>query len=275
MGDRARAVTSWTCLRSGLRAVRGGVQKERGHDMDYEADGAEPGQGHLPVPQPEGHYAVEERQSLEVRGSHVQRQPGAAPGRIPTPLPVCQRRHCCAWDAQVENYVVQRYIANPFLVGGRKFDLRLYALVTSYTPLTCYIYRAGAPAHVGARARAHSPLLLNWCCCVRARLCALYQRALLLQPLRHGQQQHAPHQRGHPEKIRRVRAHAQVQARAHAQSCAASAVVIACRAQRRSYDAETGSKWDVRLLKLYLVSRYGIESARAPPVLLCAATACD
>eukprot|EP00344_Euplotes_crassus_P004439 CAMPEP_0197003758 /NCGR_PEP_ID=MMETSP1380-20130617/12596_1 /TAXON_ID=5936 /ORGANISM="Euplotes crassus, Strain CT5" /LENGTH=379 /DNA_ID=CAMNT_0042422353 /DNA_START=88 /DNA_END=1228 /DNA_ORIENTATION=+ len=42
-----------------------------------------------------------------------------------------------------ESYVISRYIENPLLIGGRKFDLRLYVLVTSYRPLKIWWYNTG------------------------------------------------------------------------------------------------------------------------------------
>lgn len=46
-------------------------------------------------------------------------------------------------EISIENYVCQRYILNPMLLGGRKFDMRIYVLCTSYNPLTVYLYRSG------------------------------------------------------------------------------------------------------------------------------------
>lgn len=42
-----------------------------------------------------------------------------------------------------QNVVVQRYIADPYLVDGRKGHLRIYALITSAEPLRAYIYSEG------------------------------------------------------------------------------------------------------------------------------------
>lgn len=46
----------------------------------------------------------------------------------PAPTPPC---HCV------------RYIGNPLLLGGKKFDLRLYVLVPSYSPLVVYLATLG------------------------------------------------------------------------------------------------------------------------------------
>lgn len=42
-----------------------------------------------------------------------------------------------------ENCVISRYIGNPLLINGLKFDLRVYVLVTCLDPWRIYIYQEG------------------------------------------------------------------------------------------------------------------------------------
>ncbi|CAF1217391.1 unnamed protein product [Rotaria sp. Silwood1] len=43
----------------------------------------------------------------------------------------------------IDNYIIQEYIREPYLIDGYKFDLRIYALLTSCDPLRVFIFNNG------------------------------------------------------------------------------------------------------------------------------------
>lgn len=95
---------------------------------------------------------------------------------------------------------MQKYIANPYLVAGRKFDIRMYALVTSYMPMTCWLHRSGFCRFSSTRYSSSAATMAD-------------------------QTIHLTN--------------------------------VAIQKKSDTYDSETGGKWLLRELKLYLMSRYG------------------
>ena len=39
--------------------------------------------------------------------------------------------------------IISKYIADPLLINGHKFDLRIYVTITSYEPLRVYVFKEG------------------------------------------------------------------------------------------------------------------------------------
>ena len=75
----------------------------------------------------------------------IMKPSGAAQGRgifLVTKLSQLKRWSKDA-KTQAKSYVISRYLDRPFLIGGKKFDLRLYVLVTSFRPLKAYMSRLG------------------------------------------------------------------------------------------------------------------------------------
>ncbi|XP_040571804.1 tubulin polyglutamylase TTLL5 [Lepeophtheirus salmonis] len=62
-----------------------------------------------------------------------------------------------------EPMVVAKYIDNPLLVNGHKWDLRLYVAVTSYDPLVIYLYEEGLVRFATVRYDSSGKNLWNPC----------------------------------------------------------------------------------------------------------------
>ena len=97
---------------------------------------------------------------------------------------------------------MQRYISNPYLIGGKKFDLRIYVLVTSFSPLQCWLHRSGFSRFSHSRYSSD------------------------------------------PRDIANNFMHL---------------TNVAVQKTAENYDARSGGKWDIRSLKLYMISQFGRE----------------
>ncbi|CAE1269866.1 TTLL5 [Acanthosepion pharaonis] len=62
-----------------------------------------------------------------------------------------------------ENLIISRYIQNPLLIDGFKFDVRLYVAVTSYDPLVIYLYEEGLTRFATVRYEKSNRNLRNQC----------------------------------------------------------------------------------------------------------------
>lgn len=60
-----------------------------------------------------------------------------------------------------ELYIAQKYIMNPLLLGGRKFDMRIYAFVNNYNPLSIWLNRTGFARFTHARYNNNFDLVDN------------------------------------------------------------------------------------------------------------------
>ena len=98
-----------------------------------------------------------------------------------------------------ETYVISRYIDNPLLMGGKKFDMRLYVLVTSFRPLKAELSGARVPGWLLRADRLRASINPFSGLHVQARLLQVLHSEVRRQRPRNGQPVCPSDQRGHTE----------------------------------------------------------------------------
>lgn len=71
------------------------------------------------------------------KASHLQVNKLSQIKRLSPKAPNSGERH------PLDTYIICEYVSRPLLIGGRKFDMRVYVVVASYRPLVAYIAREG------------------------------------------------------------------------------------------------------------------------------------
>ena len=158
----------------------------------------------------------------------------------------------------VETYIAQKYIENPYLIGGmrseamvtslslstllagKKFDIRLYTLVVSYNPLIIYIHRVGFCRFSNYQYSLAKEDISNLCMAVLLgnthHDCPSLSPSLpLSSPL-------PPSPHSSPSSV------------IHATN-------VAIQKSAPEYNGDKGCKWQLRQLRPYLASRHGADVA--------------
>ena len=95
---------------------------------------------------PDSFLLPDEARDLEI---HMKQYPGqtfiAKPskGRGGCGIVLVRKMSDLPKNAIYNEYQLQRYIDNPLLIQGKKFDLRLYVMIRGIDPIEAYFYKEG------------------------------------------------------------------------------------------------------------------------------------
>jgi hypothetical protein len=65
-------------------------------------------------------------------------------------------------ESESNEFLISKYVTNPHLINGKKYDLRIYVLVTGLKPLKIYINKEGL-ARISAQKFTLNPVCNYFC----------------------------------------------------------------------------------------------------------------